>query len=315
MSDSVRPPDGVAGTSDSANTAVSSAAADTLARDRASDPRRSVLLQAPAGSGKTTVLTERLLRLLAEVDQPEEILAITFTRKAAAEMRARVLKALRNETDTSSAQGARRRKFAEAALARATARGWDLAQDPGRLRIQTIDSFNFRLATQLTVTAKAGGSLLITERPGELYNRAARQTLAAADHDEQLAADVELLFERLDNNWGNVQRLLADMLRQRGHWLRYVLGHEPGALCARISSSLGAIVSDHLRAAASLLTNALRNQLSGLPRVGSLGTDPQSLRAWKELASWTLTGKGECSKAGTKALGTEYESAPAKAAL
>ena len=290
-------------------------AADALARDRASDPRRSVLLQAPAGSGKTTVLTERLLRLLAEVDQPEEILAITFTRKAAAEMRARVLKALRNETDTSSARGARMRKFAEAALARATARGWDLAQDPGRLRIQTIDSFNFRLATQLTVTAKAGGSLLITERPGELYNRAARQTLAAADHDEQLAADVELLFERLDNNWGNVQRLLADMLRQRGHWLRYVLGHEPGALCARISGSLGAIVSDHLRAAASVLTSALRNQLSGLPRVGSLGTDPQSLRAWKELASLTLTGKGEWRKAVTKALGTEYESAPAKAAL
>ena len=132
----------------------------------APDPRRSVLLQAPAGSGKTTVLTERLLRLLSEVDQPEEILAITFTRKAAAEMRARVLKALRGETDTSSAQGARMRKFADAALARATARGWDLAQDPGRLRIQTIDSFNFRLATQLTVTAKAGGSLQITERPG-----------------------------------------------------------------------------------------------------------------------------------------------------
>src|SRR5215813_9600094 len=104
-------------------------AADTWAREQASDPRRSVLLQAPAGSGKTTVLTERLLRLLSEVEQPEEILAITFTRKAAAEMRARVLKALRGETDTSSAQGARMRKFADAALARATARGWDLAQD------------------------------------------------------------------------------------------------------------------------------------------------------------------------------------------
>src|SRR5882757_7028046 len=181
-------------------------AADASARDRASDPRRSILLQAPAGSGKTTVLTERLLRLLSVVDEPVENLAITFTRKAAAEMRARVLKALRGEVDTSSAQGARVRQFADAALARAAARGWDLAQDPGRLRIQTIDSFNLRLATQLTVTAKAGGSLLITERPHELYNRAARQTLAAADHDEQLAADVELLFERLDNNWSNVQR-------------------------------------------------------------------------------------------------------------
>src|SRR5882672_1689876 len=106
--------------------AVASAAADEHAREYATDPRRSILLQAPAGSGKTTVLTQRLLRLLAEVEEPEEILAITFTRKAAAEMRARVLKALRGEIDTNSAQGARMRQFADAALARAAARGWDL---------------------------------------------------------------------------------------------------------------------------------------------------------------------------------------------
>src|SRR6201999_3897164 len=120
-------------------------------------------------------------------------------------------------------------------LARASARGWDLAQDPGRLRIQTIDSFNFRLATQLTVTARAGGALLITERPWELYRLAARRTLEAAEYDTELGADIDLLFERLDNHWTNVQKLLARMLGQRGHWLRYVLGHEPGALCARIS--------------------------------------------------------------------------------
>ncbi len=292
-------------------------AADQAARERASDPRRSILLQAPAGSGKTTVLAERLLRLLAEADEPEEILAITFTRKAAAEMRGRVLNALRGEIAAGSRQGERLRALASAALARAAARGWNLAQDPGRLRIQTIDSFNFRLATQLTVTAKAGGALVIAESPRDLYEQAARHTLVAAQDDPELAADVELLFERLDNHWSNVERLLAEMLQRRGHWLRYVLGHEPGALCARISQSLSDIVRDHLVAVDACLPAGLRTRVAALPGVGPLGTAPASLAAWQGLAALALVIKGEWRRPQgiNRSLGPEYEDAPARDAL
>ncbi len=67
---------------------------DQAQRERALDASRSILVQAPAGSGKTDLLTRRFLRLLSEVDDPGQIVAITFTKAAAAEMRHRILSEL-----------------------------------------------------------------------------------------------------------------------------------------------------------------------------------------------------------------------------
>jgi len=262
---------------------------DARARARATDPTLSVLLEAPAGSGKTAVLTQRFLRLLTRVDEPGEILAITFTRKAAAEMRARVMRALREELPAEDPNAAQLRVLAAAARAHAAARGFDLARDAALLRIQTIDSFNFALASELPLASRAGAALAVTELAEGFYARAARRTLYAAETEPQLQEHAQCLFERLDNNWMNLERLLAQLLAERSHWLPFVLAQAPEALVRRVNASLAHLALRHLAALSALTTPALRSAAEALPGVGRLDAGPAALEAWRRLAQLTLT--------------------------
>ena len=115
---------------------------DEAARQRALD-LASFIVEAPAGAGKTELLTQRYLRLLATVEHPEEVLALTFTNKAATEMRDRILRSL--ETAASGVLPVEPHKqltfrLASQALARDAERAWGLLDHPGRLRITTLDA-------------------------------------------------------------------------------------------------------------------------------------------------------------------------------
>ncbi len=102
-----------------ANEARQAAPADAGVRRAVLHPARSFIVQAPAGSGKTELLIQRYLTLLARVDEPEAIAAITFTRKAAGEMRLRVLSALEKAARGTPPESVHEREtleLAEAAL-------------------------------------------------------------------------------------------------------------------------------------------------------------------------------------------------------
>src|SRR5262245_33740738 len=116
---------------------------DSAARLEALDVTHSFIVQAPAGSGKTELLTQRVLVLLSIFKQPEEILAITFTKKSAAEMRMRIISALKNAlnpTEPTSEHAKKTWELAKQVLKQDAKLQWNLLSNPSRLRIQTIDS-------------------------------------------------------------------------------------------------------------------------------------------------------------------------------
>ena len=130
---------------------------DEVIRERALNPQESFIVQAPAGSGKTSLLTQRFLSLLAHVEEvPEEILAITFTRKSAQEMRSRILTALElalEQDITDDLYQQKNQLLARKVLACDNKAKWNLLENPKRLKIHTIDAAVSY--THLTLPTKA----------------------------------------------------------------------------------------------------------------------------------------------------------------
>ncbi|HEY0795389.1 MAG TPA: UvrD-helicase domain-containing protein [Acidisarcina sp.] len=206
---------------------------DASARARALDQSTSFLVQAPAGSGKTELLTDRFLKLLSVVEEPEQVLAITFTRAATAEMRDRIIKKLReadrltglelvNDKVALAAGAGPPHLYEEpevAALRKSKERGWNLLDQPQRLRVETIDSLCMSIAHRMPLLARLGGNLHPTENAGPLYDLAAQRTMdALGGANEELNAALKTVLTLRDNKLSDCERLISEMLRQRDQW-------------------------------------------------------------------------------------------------
>lgn len=248
---------------------------DAAARARALDPGRSFLVEALAGSGKTSLLTQRLLVLLARVAQPESVLAVTFTRKAVEELRGRVLEALASvdEPVPLAPHAALTWHLAAAVRARDAALDWQLLARPGRLRIQTIDALAGSLVGRLPVSVGAAASLIATEDNDDLYTQAARETLASLD-DAQYGALVAPALAVLDNHWPHAEALLKELLPRREQWLRRVV-NGPSRDASELA--IGAAMAVELSLLPSQLAGAYHASLTAFARrAGNLmqGRDP-----------------------------------------
>lgn len=253
------------------------APSDAEAREEALDIRQSWVVEAPAGSGKTGLLMQRFLKLLSDpgVSQPEDILAITFTRKATAELRDRIVEQLRDARDGKAISEddvfrQATRAFAEAALSRDAEAGWGLLDRPQRLNIRTIDSVCSEIASTLPLLSGIGAPRTPTEDARPLYRVAARRTLMQlGGADAKLSDAVRDVMLHRDGSIANVEELLARMLATREQWAELVpLGTEledgtledvvrprleravEQAVCEALEHTLRAVPGDFLQALA-----------------------------------------------------------------
>ncbi len=301
---------------------------DAKQRAAALDPQRSFIVQAPAGSGKTELLTQRTLALLATVQAPEEVIAITFTRKAAAEMRARIVSALHRTSAGEHPQAAHEQTTLELAgkvLAKSASLGWDLPAFPGRLRIQTIDSLCSGLVARMPVLSRLGSQGRISDNPGQLYAQAAQATVAELNSDSDWSPAIRTLLAHLDNDEDRTIGLIAGMLPQREQWLRHLADpdnrqvqrpHLESALDRIVEQALTEILEHIPDQARESLPRLVRFAVPRLPdpekipeliQCADLDSLPeassQSLTLWQGVARLCLTESKTIRKQANKNLG------------
>ncbi len=302
---------------------------DATNRLKALDLGQSFIVQAPAGAGKTELLTQRYLGLLTTVAAPEQIVAITFTKKAAAEMRNRILKRLEKAAGPEPTTDHERQtwRLAGAALHADRQHGWGILDNPDRLRIITIDSLCASLVRQMPYLSRFGGTPAIAEKPATHYAEAARRTVNAVEEFTAVARALDYL----DNDAGKLQKLIVAMLTFRDQWLLHIGALQTGddaalraQLQADLTTSLRRLVERDLRLAAELLAGLQTPDLLAAARyvaafsegnplhhlrdwVTPLGGTAAELERWQALAGLLLTQAGEARKVLGKNIGLPNE--------
>jgi len=303
-----------------------SAAIDRLEEDRQARERAleiaSFIVEAPAGAGKTELLTQRYLRLLAVVEHPEEVLALTFTNKAATEMRDRILGSLERAARSEVPEQAHKLltfELANRVLAHDAAQGWQLLGHPGRLRITTIDALCASLARQMPYLSRFGSQPGVAEDAAAHYATAARRTLEMVEAETPDADLVATALAFMDNNAGRLESLLIAMLGRRDQWLHHAWRIESGAMKSEVEAGFAALIERDLAFAGSHLDARLQALLMPLARFAAgnvpgvldsifdwnlpLTATIADLGQWQAVASLLLTASGTLRKTVDKRIG------------
>ncbi len=177
---------------------------DHKTREEVINPESSFLVQAPAGSGKTTTLARRILQLLTVVEDPKEIIAISFTNKAAAEMHTKVVEQYQDPVNV---------EVVKKIEARARELKWN-EDFMDLLEIMTIDSLASKITRQAPLLSE---SLFMntSDDPYAVYEAAVKETMK---DNNQLTE----LFPFLNYDYQKIKNQLIAQLETRDQWIEQI---------------------------------------------------------------------------------------------
>lgn len=244
--------------------------ADANERARALDPTASFIVQAPAGSGKTELLIQRYLTLLSQVNSPEEIVAITFTKKAASEMRSRIMSALRFASENPMPSTPHQQKtwqLAKLALQRNDERAWSLLENASQCRILTIDALCAYFTGQLPLLSHFGAAPSLADDPHAFYQSAALEVIKSIENETPWTNDVKTLLRHLDNDLNKLLQLLTKLLTKRDQWQPYLAYRDiDGEARSHLIAALELIVQEGLEKAYRVLPITNHDELCAILR-------------------------------------------------
>jgi ATP-dependent helicase/nuclease subunit A len=206
----------------------------------AADPGRSVFVTANAGSGKTTTLVDRVARLLLQKAPPGEILCVTYTKAAAAEMQARLFDKLGRwavmddadlSIDLARLDGRDPARLKPADLREARRLFARALETPGGLKIQTIHAFCEKLLRRFPIEAGVSPAFRVLENEAAvaLSNRAREDLARAALADPGGRLGTAYAHFAVELDWKAFHALLALFETQRGKLVAYVERWTAGA--------------------------------------------------------------------------------------
>lgn len=199
---------------------------------RSLDPAHSVAVSASAGSGKTWLLVSRIVRLLLEGQVPGGIVALTFTRKAAAEMRERISERLHgfaySSEETLAAELRRIEVEPDAAVMARARQLYDaLLFEPFPPRIMTLHAFCQDLLTRFPLEAGVSPGFALIEAEGSLQNKAWRQLLVDL-HRQPDSAPAQALKSLIDQGCSEstLEDIVFGLFNRRADWWAYTEGQD-----------------------------------------------------------------------------------------